>query len=252
MIHYVTVYMNERDITHWVAGLDIFQPRSTIYRQFDVTLAGWHFLEYYQTGARWDIYASHDADDPRAESLIRAGVVPPDRERAMLVQSQAVPTVTLRGYDNIWIAQRRRPSDTLVVVPGAGFGDGSVEAALERYDGPVGRYTVWNYTATIRRAVERLGNEAGVRIDYRLPDLDLLPFVVPPTRSYWEAIVELVRFWQPEIYYRRAYNRLLLLDPEAPRYGVGRTLKIGPENLARVDALPVVRNRIRRVILRLE
>jgi hypothetical protein len=140
----------------------------------------------------------------------------------------------------------------VVVVPGAGFGDGSVEAALEKYTGPVGRYAVWNWTATVRRAVERLAAEAGLRVDYRLPDVDLQAFVIPPTRSYWDAMLELVRPWQPEIYYRRAYNTLLFLDPEAPRYGLGRTLKIGPENLARLDGVPVVRNRIRRVLLRLE
>lgn len=251
MDHYATVYMNSRDVTHWVTALDLYQPRATIYRQFDITFGGWSSLEYFEAGARWDIFASHDTTDPRAESIIRAGIIPPDRERAMLVRHGQIPTVTLRGYDSVWLAQRRRPTDTVVIVPGAGFGDGSVEAALEKYDGPIGRLAVWNYTSNVRRALDRLAAEAGLRVDYRLPDFDLLPFVIPPTRSYWEAILDLVRPWQPEIYYRRAYNRLLILDPEAPRYGVGRTLKIGEENLARVDAVPVTRNRIRRMILRL-
>lgn len=252
MIYYLTVYMNSRDVTPWVTELSITQPKRTIYRHFDITMAGWHFLEQYEDGASWDVYASHDDTDPTAEAVIRNGVIPPDRARALLIAAATVPTISLRGYDNVWLAQRRRPTDTLVVVPGAGFGDGGVEAALEKYTGPVGRYAVWNYAATISQAVGRLAAEAGLRVDYRLPDADLLPFVIPPDRSYWEALVELVRPWQPEIYYRRNYNTLLILDPEAPRYGIGRTLNVGKENLVRVIGLPVYRNRTRRVILKLE
>lgn len=252
MIHYATVYMNKRNVTPWVSSLDIVQPRQCIYRHFDITFSGWSAIEQFQAGAVWDIFESHDEADPRSEIIIRAGIVPPDRERSIVIDRGTVPAITLRGYDNVWLAQRRRPRDTIVMVPGRGFGDGSVQEALEKFDAPIGRYRVWSYTKTIARAVRRLAQEAGLNIDNRMPNVDLKPFVVPPEKSYWEAIVDLVRPWRPETYFRRADNLVVFVDPEAPRYGIGRTLNLSKDNLVKVDALPVIRQRINRVILRIE
>lgn len=248
---YLTLYMNRRDVTPWLQSLEPSQPAGCIYRQFTATFAGWHALEGYLAGATWDLYGSHDPANPRAVALIRDGIVPQDREQTASVGAGAVPSFTVTGYDAVWLAQRRRPRDTVVMVPDAGFGSGSVAKALASYqEGPVGRYVVWQYVRTYRAAVERLAREAGFRVDYRLPDHPLEPLVVPPTSSYWDALISLVEPWAPEVWYRRTWNTLMFLDPEAPRYDLDNVLTLGPDMGVAVDALPVVRNRVHRVILR--
>lgn len=250
---YYSVFMDRRDVTSWVQALEIRQPRRTIYREFSLEFAGWAAIQNYQDGATWDIYSSVDQDNPRAEVEIAGGVIPPDRDRLVDLQPGKVPVVEITGYDRAWMIQRRRPSATIVVVPGSGFGEEleeSVGYALERYDGPVGQYRVWTYTRTVHEAVRKLANEAGVRVDLRFPDREIRPFVVDPERSYYEAIRELVDPWSPEVYYRRSWNALVFVDAEAPRYGVGRTVELAARHIRRVQALPVRAKRIRRVLLR--
>lgn len=253
--------MNQRDVTDWISAVDVRQPRGAIYRQFDVTFAGWNAIEGYEAGARWDIFATHDETEPRGEILIRAGAVPPDRDRTVIVARGAIPSVTVRGYDNVWMMQRRRPTDTIVAIPGTGLTfdqvDGqevtrqsSVEEALDRYDGPVGRIRVWQYVRTIGDACRRLGNEAGVRVDFRIPDHDLKSVVIPATSSYWQAIRDLVKPWAPDYYFRRSLNTLTILDPESPRYVIGRRFNLSADNVPRITVRPITTNRIRRVIVR--
>lgn len=253
MILFYTVFMDRRDVTAWVRALEIRQPRRTIYREFAIDFAGWAAVQNYQDGVTWDIYSSVDADNPRAELEIGGGIIPPDRDRLVDLQPGNVPIIRLSGYDRAWMIQRRRPSETIVVVPGSGFGEEleeSVGYALERYDGPVGKYRVWNYTRTVHDAVRKLANEAGVRVDLKFPDREIHPFVVDPERSYYQAIRDLVDPWSPEVYYRRSWNALVFVDSEAPRYGIGRTLAVAAKNIRRVQALPNRTKRVRRIIMR--
>lgn len=258
---FYTVFMNQRDVTSWISSLEVRQPRGAIYRQFDLAFAGWNAIEGYETGARWDIFASHDENDPQAEIVVRAGVVPPDRERHVVVARGRVPTLTVRGYDNVWLMQRRRPNDTIVAVPDSGIVADQVgefeivrrstaEDAIAKHNGPVGRYRVWQYMRRLRNLVERLGAAAGVRIDYRLPDHELSSTIIPATSSYWEAIRDLVKPWAPDFYFRRSLNTLTILDPESPRYVLGRRLDLSTKNVERLDSRAVTTNRIRRVIVR--
>jgi hypothetical protein len=248
-----TVYMDRRDVTPWVQSLEIRQPAGEIYREFRITFAGWSAVENYQSGVVWDIYSSMDAANPRGEIEIRAGIVPPDRERQVMIRPGEMPEISIDGFDHVWLAQRRRPSDTIVIVPGSGYGEGpdGVQYALSRYDGPLGRYVVWQYVSTIHRAIQRLCSEAGMNVDCRFPNQPIVPFVVDPTYSYWEAVKELFAPWGAEAYYRRTTNTVILVDPEAPRYLVGNTLELATKHIVSAEALPIRTRRIRRVIVRI-
>ena len=252
MIFY-TVYMDQRPVTDWIQELEIYQPEGEIYKEFSITFAGWAAVEHYQAGATWDVFSSYDPDDPRSEIEIRAGVVPPDREQLVLLEAGRIPEIRVHGYDQVWLALRRRPRDTIVVVPGSGFGEGdaSAAAALEAYDGPVGRYQVWSYLPTVHRVLERLAREAGFRVDLRFPDRSISPYVIPPERGYFDELRELTEPWGLKRYYHRSTNTLLLLDPTAPYYGIGQVLELAAKNVSRMDALPLTTRRIRRVIVRL-
>jgi len=256
-----TVYMNYRDVSAWVESLSWGQPTQELYREFSVTFAGWNAVEEYEEGARWDIFASHDPTDPRSECVIRAGVIPPDREGQVVVTGQEVPKVTLKGYEQFWLAQRRRPSETLVLVPGSGIlydivgghhivRENTVKSALEAYDQPVGRYRVLQYVNTVHEAIRRLSREAGFNVETRFQDAPLTPMVIDPEKSYWQVIDELSRSRRVRKRYRRATNTLLLVAPESDQYGIGQTLNLGSGNVVSVDGMPVRHKRIRRIIMR--
>jgi len=250
---FYTVYMDRRDVTPWVRSLELRQPRRTIYREFTIDFAGWAAVQNFQDGVTWDIYSSTDVSNPRAEVEIAGGIIPPDRDRLVELEPGKIPTISITGYDRAWLVQRRRPNETIVVVPGSGFGEDLEEAvgyAFAHYDGPVGNYRVWSWTRTVHDAVRKLANEAGVRVDLRFPNREIRPFVVAPESSYFEAIRELVDPWSPEVYYRRSFNTLVFVDPEAPRYGVGRTITLAAKHLRRVQAVPHRTKRIRRVLIR--
>jgi hypothetical protein len=257
-----TVYMNGSDVTPWITDLEIRQPRGAVYKQFTATFAGWNAVESYRTGASWDLFSSNDPENPRAEVEIRGGTVPPDRERrTVVVERGKIPAITVMGYDRVWIAQRRRPTDTIIAIPGGGWTwdevdgqtilrESGVLEAIERYSGPVGRYRVWSHCRTIHGVIRRLANAAGINVELRFPDADVRSVVIPPDQSYWEAIRELASPWAVEMWFRRSWNSLLMLDPESPRYPVGRTLNIGTKAIRSIDAVPIQTRRVRRVIVR--
>jgi hypothetical protein len=254
-------YMNNRDVTDWITDVEIEHHRKTLYRQWTFTFAGWSSIE---EDAKWDLFGSYDPTaEPRAEILARAGVLPPDRERLRLVVAAGrMPVSRIRGYDFVWTAQRKRPRETIVVVPSSAYivenvdgrpvlRENSVAGALERHEGPIGKYRVWTHVRTIRDAVNRLGNAAGVRVDYRLPNENMIPYVIPPTASYWEAMLELVQAWKPEIYYRDSTNTLVFADPLHSHYSVGGALGIPAGAVVRMTGAPILRKRTRRILIRI-
>lgn len=254
-------YMNGRDVTNWITSVDLEHPRKTLYRQWTARFGGWSAIE---TGATWDLFGSYDPDaKPRAEVLSRAGTLPPDRERHRLaVAVGTVPRLEVRGYDFVWTTQRKSPRETIVVVPSSAYivenidgrpvlRENSVTGALDRHEGPIGKYRVWTNVATIAAAVERLGNAAGVRVDCRLPSARMIPYVIPPGSSFWAAILDLVKPWKPRIYYRDSTNTLIISDPLHSHYGIAGTLTVPGDAVIRMTGTPIVQKRTRRVLTRI-
>ncbi len=255
------VYMNTRDVTNWVTNVEIEHPRKTLYRQWTFRFAGWSAIE---ENATWDLFGSYDpAGEPRAEILSRAGILPPDRERARLVVARdQLPRLEIRGYDFVWTAQRKRPRETIVVVPSSAYiveevdgapvlRENSVAGALNRYEGPVGKYRVWTHVSTIAAAVRRLGNAAGVRVQCRLPSAPMIPYVIPPEKSFWEAILDLAAPWKPKFYYRDSTRTLVIVDPLHSHYGIAGNLTVPGDAVKRITGVPIVQKRTRRILIRI-
>ncbi len=254
-----TIYMDRRDVTAWVTNVEILHPRRTLYRQWTFNFAGWSNLV---AGARWDIFATYDSSEPRAEIMSRGGVIPPDRERRRLVVSAAsVPTLQVRGYDLAWMAQRRQPPETIILVPNSTYQveeregapvliENSVAGAIERHTGPVGRYRVWSYTKTVRQAITKLARAAGLNARILLPNHDIIPTVIPPTSSYWKAIQDLAAPWKPRYYYRDSTNTLVIVDPASRHYRIGRTLDLPSKTITELVGAPVEFKRARRLLVR--
>lgn len=255
------VYMNKRDVTDWVTTVELEHPRNTLYRQWTFNFAGWSSIE---EGAEWDLFGSYDpTGDPRAEVLARAGRTPPDRERdRLIVEAGKIPTLRVRGYDFVWSVQRKRPRETIIVVPSSAYIveeidgrpvllENSVAGAIRRYEGPIGKYRVWTNVRTIPQCVKRLGNAAGVRVDYRLPSANMIPLVIDPTLSYWEAMIDLAKPWKPKIYYRDSINTLVLADPLHSHYQVGTTLTVPARTVVRMTGAPIKHKRTRRILIRI-
>lgn len=242
----VRVYHDQRDVTPWVQSLTVEQPERELYLQWTVELAAWSEIT---PGATWDIYGSYTpATDPRAVSIGRAGVLPPDRELRLTVASLDVPTLTLVCYDRVWLAQRRGPTQTLVLIPGSDCG--RVREALEDYDGAVGSYRVLSNVSTMHRAVTRLLAMAGLRVRLAVPDYALRPMVVNPTQSYLAAALELLTPFRPDYWVDRWSNTLVFADPLAPAYNLRRRLTVPADDLVSVSGTPVEFLRARRVLLR--
>lgn len=240
-----TVYHAGSDVTPWVTAVEVVQPSQTIYREFGVTLVGWSSFE---AGGTWDVFGSYEPENPRAECLIRGGVVPPDRQVSMGLQTGAVPQVTIRGYDRVWLALRRAPRETVVLAPDS---DGAAVArVLEDYGGVVGRYRVWRGMRTLHNAVVALGNAAGLRVRCLVPNYPLQPLVVDPRSSYWQAMLGLLEPVGAEVWYRRTANELVVADPLSLRYGLGRRMTIPAGLVVRAEAIPWRRRRVRRVVFR--
>ena len=98
-----TIYMDKRDVTPWILSVAVEQIDS-IHRKFTLTFGGWHTFD---ESNRWDIFESYDPTNPRAECLIRNGVIPADRQRIVRVEKNDVPKITAEGYEYVWLAKRR-------------------------------------------------------------------------------------------------------------------------------------------------
>lgn len=252
-----TVYMDRRDVTKWVTALTVTQPRNCLYRQADIIFEGWSSLA---DDADWDVFGSYDPTSPRDEILLRTGKIPEDRERAITIRGGANPAIKIRIYDQVWQAQRRAPRETVVMVPRNGYvwdvvdghrvlRENSVETAIRNHGGPIGRYRVWQRIDTMHDAVRELGDAAGINTRVLLPDYPMQPRVLDPTACYWDLMRDLVAPYAPEIWYERQNNTIVFVDPLAARYDVGRTIELPNQTIRNIRALPVMRRRVRRVII---
>jgi hypothetical protein len=241
----VIVYMDQRDVTPWVRSVSINQ-NDAVSRHFVLEFNTWH---NFDESSRWDIFGSYDPAYPRQEILIRSGIIPNDRKRAVNVSAGAVPTVTAEGYEKIWLAKRRGPTKTIIFVPGWGKVNEQVVTAIEAYGKEVGLYRVWHGTPTMHSAVQKLARAAGIRVSLTIPDYPIKAFVVPKESSYWQEIMRLTDPYAPHRYYLRAQNRLVIADKQDEIMGAHNKLIIPAGIVDKLNATPVITKRVRRVIV---
>jgi len=233
--------MDQRDVTRWVSSLAVSQEPDCYYRTFALTFRGWHSVD---PAARWDIYGSRDEATPRETVLIRAGIVPPDRQPIVTVDKKGL-SVAVTGYDWAWMAQRRAPTSTVVLAPTRS----AARRAIEAYNAFVGRWQ-WVEAATLHDAVTRLGALAGFWAELRIPNYSLTSYVMDPQKSYWEGIANLLEPLAPRIYFRRTESRVLIADRAAQWIGIGSVLKLSENQITSVEAGPSFFKYVRRVLLR--
>ena len=251
MAYGITVYMDQRDVTGWITNIEIEQVDS-IHRKFRLTFAGWHSFD---ESNRWDIFESYDHEsNPRAESVIRKGIIPADRQRIVRVRKGEVPTITAEGYEYIWLAKRRAPAETIIMVPSTRNIDRDVGLAIANYKGQteIGTYRVWAGVRSLHVAIKRLMQAARIRVQVRIPNYAMMPYVLDPTLSYWKAVERLTDPFAPVRYFIRSSNTLMIADPTATLMGAGSILNLPADGDAVniLDVQPQRLRRIRRVLMR--
>ena len=243
-----TVYMDTRDVSPWIRSVEVDQA-DAVSRHFKLEFNTW--MEFDVTN-RWDIFGSYDPATPRQEVMIRNGIIQNDRRRAVNVSAGNVPTVTAEGFEYVWLAKRRGPTRTIIMVPSWHRVTEDVQKAIEEYDGEVGIYRVWNGTYSMHRAIYKLANAAGIRVAITIPDYPLKPYVVPKESSYWQEIMRLTDPWAPHRYYIRSQNKLVIADKQDAIMGAHNKLVIPGEIVDKLNATPIITNRVRRVIVKVK
>jgi len=243
----ITVYMDKSDVTKWIRSVEITQMDS-VNRRFVLKFNAWHS---FTPANRWDIFGSYDPVNPRQEILIRNGVIPEDRPRTISIGDAGtakMPTVTATGYEAVWLAKRKGPRETIIMVPGWRNVIADVTKAIEEYDGEVGTYRVWTGCYSLHRAVQKLARAAGINVSVKIPDYTMVPYVVPPENSYWREITKLTDPYSPHKYYVRSTNTLVIADKEDAIMGAGSKLILTGDVIGPLTARPKMTRRVRRVI----
>jgi hypothetical protein len=241
-----TVYMDRRDVTPWVKSVEIDHDDSMT-RKFNIEFTAWHS---FGTEGRWDIFGSYDAANPRAEVLIRNGLLDPAQRKQVSLSRRSAPRITAKGYEWVWLAQRRRPSKTIVFAPAFGNLDAAVQVALANYDGPIGEYVVWYGIDSNHTLVQKLMQAVGVNTSCRFPRHSVAPFVMDPEKSYYKQVLEIVEPYAVQPYYVRSTNTIVLSDQRDAAMGAGNTMRIPDEIVDNLVARPRFRSRPTRVIVR--
>lgn len=241
-----TVYMDTRDVSSWVRSVEINQ-QDAVSRHFRIEFNTW---QEFDVTNRWDIFGSYDPTEPRQEVMIRNGIIPNDRRRAVNVTQGVVPKVIAEGFEYVWLAKRRGPTKTIIMVPSWHRVAEDVAKAIEEHNDDVGLYRVWNGTYSMHRAVYKLARAAGVRVAITTPDYPLKPYVVPKENSYWQEIMRLTDPFAPHRYYIRSQNKLVIADKQDEIMGAHNKLVIPGEVVDRLNATPVITKRVRRVIVK--
>lgn len=242
----ITVYMDRRDITPWVQHCSV-EINNSSHRSFSLNLKAWHSYDWTN---RWDIYASFDGTNPRAELLISQGVVPPDRQRIVHIGKGQVPYLVVQGYDWVWLTKRKAPPETIILVPGNNNVEADVQLAIANHGKPIGEYRVWRGIDTLHTACRRLATAAGIRVAMNMPNYDFAAWVVPPELSYWKAIEKLTNPYAPVRYFNRWNSTLVVQDQAMPIMGAGNRLVLGEEVFKVMDVQPTGWTTPRRVMLR--
>jgi hypothetical protein len=247
----VTVYMDQRDVTSWVNRVQISAVDSMT-RKFTIDFSSWHSFD---VSSRWDIFESYDPTNPRQECTIRAGVIDPSRRKMVSVSKGSVPRVTVQGYEWAWLAQRKRPTSTIIVVPTSTDPNADVKAAINNYNksnggDPIGEYSVWHSMNSNHDVIRRLMQSAGMRSTIRIPKISVSPFVIPPKNSYFRQAKTMAEIFSAVIVYQRSTNTMQFLDPKDISMGASNLIEIPGEIVSNFSAQPKFRSRPTRVIMR--
>ena len=242
----MTVYMDRRDVSSWVKSVEIDQDDSMT-RKFTVEFTAWHSFD---PSSRWDIFGSYSATSPRDEILIRNGLLDPAQRKQVSLSRKSAPRIIAKGYEWVWLAQRRRPSKTLVFAPANGNLDAAVQIAIQNYDGPIGEYVVWYGIDSNHTLVRKLMQAVGVNVSCRFPRHSVAPFVMNPEISYYKQVLEIVEPYAVQPYYVRSTNTLVLSDQRDAAMGAGNTMTIPDTIVDNLLARPRFRSRPTRVIVR--
>jgi len=242
----VRVFMDKRDVTPWVREVQ-WKQADSITRKFQIVFNGWHA---FSEANRWDIFESADpTGSPRAEVVIRNGIVPNDAQRTIRV-GDAVPSISADGYEYVYLTMRRAPSETVILVPSRRNYSSDVEQAKKNAGGFIGSYRVWPGCSSLHTGVRRLAAAARVRVRLSIPNYDLAPKAIDPKLSYWKAIEELTDPYAPVRYYVRSTNTLVIADPMLPIMGAGSTLTIPSTLIKSMEVRPQRLRRVRRLLMR--
>ena len=167
------VEMDGHDLTGWLRGIQI-ELLEDGFRAFELRFSAMHSFDSTNS---WDIYESFDqVADPYQSVTIRNGKLLKDAERLITVDKVRPPYLVANGRESGWFARRKRPTETIVLVPNSTTVNDDVTTALADYahknpGRPIGQIRVWRGVNTIGRAVEQLIRASGMNCSYRLPDL---------------------------------------------------------------------------------
>ena len=242
----VTIYMDQRDVTSWVKSVRIRQNDSMT-RSFTINFTSWHL---FNETNRWDIFASYDSTNPRAENLIRAGVIDPSIRQSVVLSRNTAPKVTAEGHEWVWLAQRKRPKTTIIFAPSHGNIDADVAKAIENFGKPIGEFKVWYNMDSYQQIIVKLMQAAGIRVSCHLPWHPISAFVMDPSYSYYKQAVELAAPYGVLPYYVRSSNLLVLSDQRDNIMGAGNTIEIPDTIVDTLSARPKWKSRPTRVIVR--
>ncbi len=242
-----TVHMNGRDISQWCEEVEWGQPNRYLEREFEITTHAWHrFVE----NARYDIYASYDPNNPYAECVIRNGWLLPDKRCSVKLARGKVPKIKIMGKSWSSVSFRRAPRETLILAPIGAYDFGYLRRVLDGYDGVVGRVRMLVGMKRVDQAVVRLGMEAWLGVSWNLPTYPIGPVILPPGKSYWDAMLNLAEPFAPEIVYNEFGNSVVFADSVSRWYGSGDQIYLGGNIVESVSAIPLKQARINRVIVK--
>ena len=241
-----TVYMDRRDVSSWVKSVEI-RMEDSMTRRFTIEFAAWHS---FNENARWDIFESTDPTNPRQECTIRNGLIDPSQRKSVEVGRGKVPRIIARGYEWAWLAQRKRPTETIVFVPSGSDVDSNVRAAIEDYGKPVGEFRVWRAMDSNHDVIIKLMQSAGIRASVRIPWHTISAFVMPPTKSYYRQALDLAEPYGAAPMYVRATNTMIFADQRDMIMGGSNTMTIPDDLVDSFTARPKYRSRATRIIVR--
>lgn len=246
---YTKVMMDNRDMTPWVESVEFGTPTRYLEQEFTITTHAWHMFDL---NARFDIYASYDDALPYDTCVIRNGAILPDRVRTVTVARGSQPLVSVTGKSWCSTSFRRAPRCTLIIVPfwgGYSYNLGLVRGIINRYEGTIGRYQVYHGRPHLASVLALLCWRASFQYVTGCPRYPMQPIIIPPGKTYWDAMLDLIEPFALDVYYREFHNSLHFVDPLARHYW-RPTMQVPGSLVQEITAVPDGRRRVRRVLVR--
>jgi len=242
----VSVFMDQRNVTSWVRSVE-WKQNDSMTRSFTIEFTAWHLFD---ENSRWDVFASYDSADPMAENVIRRGIIDPAQKQMVTLSRTTAPKVIASGHEWVWLAQRKRPRQTIIFVPSRGNVDADVKQAIANFKEPIGEFKVWYGMDSYQQIATKLLQATGVNASVHLPWHPTSAFVMDPKKSYYAQAIELAEPYGVFPYYVRSTNTLVLSDQRDYIMGAGSTLEIPDTIVDAIQARPKFKSRPTRVIVR--